>query len=106
MNNWKKLENLLERCDVVLTDAKKSLFTTKNLEQDLSRLISENSTVRPGMHQQKQLRCAYILLLDLLESPYAMQALACVMAHLEVSTPPLFFSQLTLLFPPAAFGRA
>ena len=41
-----KIRTMLERCGVILTEIKSSYFNSKNIEQDLNRLLTSKYTVQ------------------------------------------------------------
>jgi len=46
----KKIKEVLQRCDVVLTQRKSSDFATKDIEQDLARLVNSQKSARYSSH--------------------------------------------------------
>lgn len=64
----KKVLALLDRCGVVATPTKRSLFNTKNAEADLSRLLRTPAALNVAAHTQQSLACAAALVafLDLM----------------------------------------
>lgn len=64
----KKIKEVLQRCDVVLTQRKSSDFSTKDIEQDLARLLGSDASKR----------------ILQLESQQAMGAAACLVKYLDL----------------------
>ncbi|KAJ3117500.1 MutS-like protein, partial [Nowakowskiella sp. JEL0407] len=67
----KKIKTILDRCDIVCTERKKTEFTTKHIEQDLGRLLSDeytNVAALPQFELKSAMAClaATISYLDLL----------------------------------------
>ncbi|GAA6064732.1 hypothetical protein JCM10212_000403 [Sporobolomyces blumeae] len=69
-----KLKQLVERCNVVVTERKKAEFTTKDVEQDLNRLLRGNlqAASRPEFDQTLAMSSLSSLIsyLSLLSSPH------------------------------------
>ncbi|KAI8812287.1 muts domain V-domain-containing protein [Cladochytrium replicatum] len=59
-NNYdlKKIKKILDRCNVVITERKKADFTTKDIEQDLNRLLSDDVSLGlPEFELKNALSC-------------------------------------------------
>ncbi|KAJ3032339.1 MutS-like protein [Rhizophlyctis rosea] len=67
----KKIMAILERCGIVITERKKGDFATKNVEQDLSRLLELEENVRASSLPEFELKVA-------------MSSLACLIKYLAL----------------------
>lgn len=76
-----KLKSILQRCDIVITERKKSEFSIKDVEQDFNRLLDEEISIAA---------------LPEFELKNAMAASACVMKYLALLTDESNFGQYVL----------
>ncbi|ORZ21889.1 DNA mismatch repair protein MSH2 [Lobosporangium transversale] len=76
-----KLRAILQHCDVVITERKKSEFSVKDVEQDFNRLLEEEISIAA---------------LPEFELKNAMAASACVIKYLALLTDETNFGQYTL----------
>lgn len=76
-----KLNAILQRCDIVITERKKSEFSIKDVEQDFNRLLDEEISIAA---------------LPEFELKNAMAASACVMKYLALLTDESNFGQYVL----------
>ncbi|KFH66052.1 DNA mismatch repair protein MSH2 [Podila verticillata NRRL 6337] len=76
-----KLKAILQRCDIVITERKKSEFSIKDVEQDFNRLLDEEISIAA---------------LPEFELKNAMAASACVMRYLALLTDESNFGQYVL----------
>ncbi|KAJ3389328.1 MutS-like protein [Entophlyctis sp. JEL0112] len=78
----RKIKAILDRCDIVTTICKKSNFETKDVEQDLNRLLAGESSV---------------LTLPEFEKHLAMGATACLINYLQLLSDESNFGQYQLV---------
>lgn len=78
-----KVVELLDRCDVAITERKSSEFNTRDIEQDLSKLLSPSSIP--------------ISALPALSSPAAMSATAALIKYLGLMTQPDMFERFAIV---------
>ncbi|KAF8966003.1 MutS-like protein, partial [Entomortierella lignicola] len=76
-----KLRTILQRCDIVITERKKSEFSTKDVEQDYNRLLEEDISIAA---------------LPEFEMKNAMAASACIIKYLAFLTDETNFGQYAL----------
>jgi DNA mismatch repair protein MSH2 len=76
-----QVKGVLERCGVVVTEQPKGHFATKNIEQDLARLLNEEGTAKAKID---------------IDAKLAMGALASLISYLELLADETNFGQFSL----------